>query len=119
MSPKYYSFESPIGKLTVYFTEKGIIALSFQEEDNLKYIERYYDTPIKVEEKDYNYHEEIIKYLEGELKEFTMPISFKGTPFQESVWKELLNIPMERQEHIRNLLKKSGVLKDRGQLVGH
>lgn len=112
MNPKYYSFESPIGKLTVYFTEKGIISLSFaEEEDNLKYIERYYDTPVEVEQKDYNYHEEIIKYLKGELKEFTLPISFKGTYFQESVWKELLNIPYGETRTYRELAEKVGCPK--------
>ncbi|WP_353092776.1 methylated-DNA--[protein]-cysteine S-methyltransferase [Tissierella praeacuta] len=108
MNPKYYSFESPIGRLTIYFTEKGIISLSFKEEDKLKYMERYYDTPIKVDQKDYNYHEEITKYLKGELKEFTMPISFKGTPFQERVWNELLNIPYGKTKTYKELAEKIG-----------
>lgn len=112
MNPKYYSFESPIGKLTVYFTENGIIALSFAEEgDNLKYIERYYSTPIEVDKKDYNYHEEIIKYLNGNLKRFTLPIFFKGTPFQESVWKELLNIPYGETRTYKELAENVGCPK--------
>ena len=94
MNPKYYSFNSHIGKLTVYFIEEGVIGLSFAEEgDNLKYMKRYYGTPVEVDKNDYNYHDEIIKYLEGSLKEFTIPFLFKGTPFQEKVWKELINIP--------------------------
>ncbi len=112
MNPKYYSFESPIGKLTVYFTEKGIIALSFAEEgDNHKYIERYYGTPTQVEGNGYNYHEEILKYLKGELKEFTLPISFKGTSFQESVWRELLNIPYGETRTYKELAEKVGCPK--------
>ena len=108
MNPKYYSFESPIGKLTVYFTDKGIIALSLGEEDNHKHIERHYGTPTEVDKKDYNYHEEIIKYLNGELKRFTMPIYFKGTHFQESVWKELLNIPYGETRTYKELAEKVG-----------
>lgn len=112
MNPKYYSFESPIGKLTVYFTDEGIVSLIFAEEgDNHKYIERYYGTPILVEQKDYNYHEEIIKYLKGELKEFTVPISFKGTSFQESVWRELLNIPYGETLTYKKLAEKVGCPK--------
>lgn len=112
MNPKYYSFESPIGKLTVYFTEKGIIALSFAEEgDNHKYIERYYGTPTQVEGNGYNYHEEILKYLKGELKEFTLPISFKGTSFQEGVWRELLNIPYGETRTYKELAEKVGCPK--------
>ena len=108
MNPKYYSFESPIGKLTVYFTDKGIIALSLGEEDNHKHIERHYGTPTEVDKKDYNYHEEIIKYLNGELKRFTMPIYFKGTHFQESVWKELLNIHYGETRTYKELAEKVG-----------
>ncbi len=112
MNPKYYSFESPIGKLTVYFTDEGIVSLIFAEEgDNHKYIERYYGTPILVDKKDYNYHEEIIKYLKGELKEFTVPISFKGTSFQESVWRELLNIPYGETLTYKKLAEKVGCPK--------
>lgn len=112
MNPKYYSFESPIGKLTVYFTDEGIVSLIFAEEgDNHKYIERYYGTPILVDKKDYNYHEEIIKYLKGELKEFTVPISFKGTSFQEAVWRELLNIPYGETRTYKELAEKVGCPK--------
>lgn len=112
MTPKYYTFQSPIGELTVYFTEDGIIGLSFQEEgDNLKYIERYYGSPAEVDEKDYDYHHEIIKYLKGELKEFNLPISFKGTEFQEKVWKELLNIPYGETRTYKDLAEKVGCPK--------
>lgn len=112
MNPKCYSFESPIGKLTVYFVETDIIALSFAEEgDNLKYIKRYYGTPVEVDKVDYNYHEEVIKYLEGKLKDFTMPFSFKGTPFQESVWRELVNIPYGETRTYKELAEKVGCPK--------
>ena len=32
-------------------------------------------------------------YFSGKLKKFTVPLDFKGTDFQESVWKALLTIP--------------------------
>lgn len=94
MKPKYYSFNSIIGKLKLYFNEEGIIGLSFfKEGDNHNYIKRYYGEPTKANKNDYNYHNEIIQYLEGRLREFTVPISFKGTSFQHKVWDELLKIP--------------------------
>jgi len=111
MNPKFYSFDSSIGKLTIYFIENEIIALSFKGGDNLRYIERYYGTPVELESKDYNYHEEIIRYLEGELKEFTIPFSFKGTSFQESVWNELLNIPYGETRTYKELAEKVGCPK--------
>lgn len=112
MTPKYYSFQSPIGELTIYFTEDGIISLLFDEEgDKLKQIEKYYGTPIEVDKEDYNYHHEIIKYLEGDLKAFTLPFSFKGTEFQMKVWKELLNIPYGETRTYKEVAEKIGCPK--------
>ena len=33
------------------------------------------------------------EYLDGKRKSFGIPLDLKGTSFQESVWKELQNIP--------------------------
>ena len=33
------------------------------------------------------------EYFQGQRKQFDLPINYKGTPFQERVWKELKNIP--------------------------
>ncbi|WP_252501632.1 methylated-DNA--[protein]-cysteine S-methyltransferase [Sporosarcina sp. Marseille-Q4943] len=39
------------------------------------------------------YAGELIDYMEGKRKEFTIPLDLHGTPFQRSVWKALLEIP--------------------------
>lgn len=39
------------------------------------------------------YAQELIDYMEGKRKEFTMPLDLHGTPFQQSVWKALQEIP--------------------------
>jgi methylated-DNA-[protein]-cysteine S-methyltransferase len=36
---------------------------------------------------------EILAYLEGRLKRFTVPVLLAGTPFQRAVWAKLLAIP--------------------------
>ncbi|MPM74476.1 Methylated-DNA--protein-cysteine methyltransferase [bioreactor metagenome] len=36
---------------------------------------------------------ELNAYLRGELRQFTLPTAPAGTPFQRSVWRELLTIP--------------------------
>ena len=38
--------------------------------------------------------DELLRYFEGKLHHFTVPIHFtKGTPFQQRVWNSLLSIP--------------------------
>ena len=39
------------------------------------------------------YATELIDYLEGRRKEFTLPMDLHGTAFQQSVWKVLQEIP--------------------------
>lgn len=39
------------------------------------------------------YAKELIDYMEGKRKEFTMPLDLHGTPFQQSVWMALQEIP--------------------------
>lgn len=36
---------------------------------------------------------ELNRYFEGELREFKTPIALLGTPFQKTVWEQLMNIP--------------------------
>lgn len=36
---------------------------------------------------------QIEAYFAKELRKFDLPLNFSGTPFQESVWRELLKIP--------------------------
>jgi AraC family transcriptional regulator, regulatory protein of adaptative response / methylated-DNA-[protein]-cysteine methyltransferase len=37
--------------------------------------------------------DELTRYFEGTLREFSVPLVFPGSPFQESVWRQLLKIP--------------------------
>lgn len=78
MKVRYYSFDSSIGKLRLYFNEEAIVGLSFfGEGDNYKYIKRYYGDTVEVCKDDYNYHEEVIKYLEGKLVGFAGGLDVK------------------------------------------
>jgi methylated-DNA-[protein]-cysteine S-methyltransferase len=37
--------------------------------------------------------EQLIEYFHGQRRIFELPISQEGTPFQQKVWNELMNIP--------------------------
>lgn len=38
-------------------------------------------------------HHELIEYFNGKIKDFTFPIKYEGTEFQNKVWNTLKNIP--------------------------
>lgn len=51
---------------------------------------------------------ELKDYLSGLRKNFTVPINFTGTTFQEQVWKALLDIPYGEVLSYKELAEKIG-----------
>jgi len=90
---KYYDFMTPIGKMTIAFSEKGIVYLGVKDAEDMNLLREKYGHAEKVNMDEYDYHKEIIEYLNGKRKVFTLPLDLRGTDFQLKVWKELLNIP--------------------------
>lgn len=60
------------------------------------------------EEKLRPYAAELAQYLRGELEAFTVPIVFHGTPFQESVWKALCDIPYGETRSYSDIARHAG-----------
>ncbi|MBE7169935.1 MAG: methylated-DNA--[protein]-cysteine S-methyltransferase [Williamsia sp.] len=52
--------------------------------------------------------DELNEYFQGERQEFSVPFSQSGTPFQQRVWKELLNIPYGNTISYLELSKRLG-----------
>lgn len=52
------------------------------------------------------YASELVDYLEGDRKEFTMPLDLYGTEFQQSVWKALLEIPFGQTVTYSNIAER-------------
>lgn len=78
------TYATPIGKMTLIASEDAIEEILFDE-----------DIIANGEEHDVlkQASKELLEYFEGKRQIFTFPITIKGTPFQERVWKELLKIP--------------------------
>ena len=75
------SFLTDLGPITIEEEGGGISSLLFSFSKREEY------TPLLLKAKT-----EVEEYLRGERKEFDLPLSPKGTPFQEKVWRELLKI---------------------------
>lgn len=90
---QYYFFNTKIGELSIEIKDKTIIGLSFGQGGNKDYLQKYYKDEVLIEGKDHTYHDEIIRYLQGDLKNFTKEISYRGTEFQMKVWDQIQKIP--------------------------
>ena len=91
---------TPLGDLTLASTERGLASIDFGSrvppggaidfESNRVFI-------LQIEE-----------YFQGKRTEFDFPLDFDGTPFQVSVWQELLNIPYGETRTYGEIAKKLG-----------
>ena len=86
----YTIVQSPVGDLIIYGTESCLMGVGFlRARDWTKERETWVEQP--------EAYREIIGqlqgYFSGTLKRFEMPISLSGSEFQQSVYRQLINIP--------------------------
>jgi methylated-DNA-[protein]-cysteine S-methyltransferase len=87
----YYSLmPSPIGELMLITQGEGLSGIYMQKHahwDGLQPDWRRDDKPLR------EARSQLRAYFAEELKQFKLPLAPQGTEFQQSVWRELLNIP--------------------------
>ena len=79
--------------------DEGLCLLEFTDKDRLEAqvgrLERLFRRPLTAGEHPHltQARHELARYFDGTLTDFTVPIVFRGTPFQERVWRHLVRIP--------------------------
>jgi methylated-DNA-[protein]-cysteine S-methyltransferase len=84
--------QTPIGEIALYANERALVGLYTGKYNKKGFPVRFQsarekDTPVLLKAQ-----KEIDAYFAGKLKQFTVPVEFSGTPFQEAVWRSLLKI---------------------------
>ena len=100
----YYDYETKLGKVTFIEEDGMIIKLLFNEYTDTKIIRKETKTIKKA-------YIELVEYLNGKRKKFTIALNPKGTPFQKKVWEELLKIPYGEVISYQELAKRVGNIK--------
>lgn len=91
--------ESPIGPLIAGADDRGICLLEFSDrrmlETQFKVLRARLNCPLVPGENEHleKIRDELARYFEGRLREFTVPLIYPGTEFQEGIWRNLLKIP--------------------------
>ncbi len=91
--------EGPVGPLILCATEEAVCLLEFTDrralETQVAALRKRFDCAIVPGTNDRiaQARDELSAYFAGKLKQFRVPITYPGTPFQETVWKRLLQIP--------------------------
>ena len=78
-------YHSPVGTIILVSDGTSLTALDFGQSQDVK---DQQDLPIFVETRRW-----LDLYFSGKKPDFTPPLKPQGTPFQQKVWGELLNIP--------------------------
>jgi methylated-DNA-[protein]-cysteine S-methyltransferase len=103
----YKLIDSPFGKLKLVASDKGLAAVLWENDDP----RRVRLGPLKPG-RDNKFLKEAEKqlkaYFEGRLKKFTVPLDFKGTDFQKSVWAALLTIPFGETRSYSEIARQIG-----------
>jgi methylated-DNA-[protein]-cysteine S-methyltransferase len=107
MTYAYKVVDSPVGQLKLVASDKGLAAILWQDDDprrvRLSPLVEDPDNPFLVETE-----RQLGAYFAGKLKSFTVPLDFKGTEFQKSVWKALLTIPFGETRSYGEIARQIG-----------
>lgn len=91
--------ESPLGRITLGSTNKGLCLLEFDDEkrinNHFNQFKKYWDVEIIEEETSITTttKNQLAAYFLNQQTTFDVPLDLAGTAFQLKVWNELLKIP--------------------------
>lgn len=101
------TINSPVGKLKVVASEKGLVAVLW-ENDNPRRVplggsrESEHDPILNETER------QLTEYFAGRRNSFSLPLDMRGTRFQKAVWKALRGIPFGETRSYGQLARELG-----------
>jgi len=107
MSLVYKMMESPVGKLKLVASDRGLTAILWEKDDpsRVRLSEMIEDRqhPVLVETE-----QQLGEYFTGKRKTFTVPLDLRGTRFQQNVWEALCSIPFGETRSYGQLAEQLG-----------
>ena len=107
MSLVYKIMESPVGKLKLVASDKGLVAILWENGSprrvRLSELVPSEQHPVLVEAE-----RQLGEYFAGSRKTFSIALDMRGTPFQKNVWEALLAIPFGETRSYGQLAKQLG-----------
>jgi len=98
---------SPVGDLTLVASDQGLVAILWENDSSdrvkLGAVEEDAGHPVLEATED-----QLREYFAGTRTRFDLPLDFRGTDFQKSVWAELLAIPFGETRSYGEIAMKLG-----------
>ena len=107
MTYKFKTIPSPVGALTLVASDAGLAAILWENDRpgrvKLGALEEAPDHPVLAEAE-----RQLLGYFAGERERFDVPLDFRGTDFQKSVWAALLTIPFGETRSYAEIARQIG-----------
>jgi methylated-DNA-[protein]-cysteine S-methyltransferase len=107
MSLAYKLIDSPVGKLKLVASNKGLVAILWENDKpsrvRLSELVENEKHPVLAETE-----RQLGEYFARKRKTFSVPLDMRGTPFQKNVWEALLGIPFGETKSYGQLAKQLG-----------
>jgi AraC family transcriptional regulator of adaptative response/methylated-DNA-[protein]-cysteine methyltransferase len=106
--------ETPLGPMVAGATSEGICLLEFSDrrmlEAQFDRIRRRFAIPMVPGENDHlqKLRAELVEYFAGKRRDFTLPLVYPGTEFEQRVWSQLLAIPYSETRSYQDLARTLG-----------
>jgi len=106
--------ETPLGPMVAGASSAGICLLEFSDrrmlEAQFDRIRRRFPVPMVPGESDHlrQLRAELAEYFAGSRREFTLPLVYPGTEFEQRVWNELLAIPCGETRSYQDIARTLG-----------
>ena len=110
----YHEIETPLCTFIGGATERGVCLCEFADRGGFERIkarvEKRYKAGMTRGDDDIlsQLEDELTRYFEGSLREFTVALDLKGTAFQKEVWRQLLKIPYGETRTYGDIAKELG-----------
>jgi len=107
MTLQYKTIPSPVGALTLVASDAGLTAILWENDRpgrvKLGALEEAPDHAVLIETE-----RQLAGYFAGERDTFDLPLDFRGTDFQKSVWAALLTIPFGETRSYGEIARQIG-----------
>jgi methylated-DNA-[protein]-cysteine S-methyltransferase len=107
MSLYYKEIDSPVGKLKLVASAKGLVAILWHNDRPKRVpLGEMVEEPgqkVLVETE-----KQLTEYFAGERREFELPLDMRGTQFQKDVWDALVGIPFGETRSYGDLARQLG-----------
>jgi methylated-DNA-[protein]-cysteine S-methyltransferase len=106
--PEVYTtyYHSPVGQLKISGTDDYVSEVLFHDTSQKAEGKKKYFPPLLIQ-----CVEQLIQYFHGERRVFDLPLNQAGTPFQQEVWSELMQIPFAKTISYLELARRTGDTK--------